>query len=212
MVRNIQEQANLLQKALTTLTGHLCSVSIKLLEPNESDPDKAKVLAFVRDATSASQRGRVDGQQYHVSDNSAFEVVYRRGKAVFVCDDLIVKAAEGQYINRRPGWEDDYRATIVTSIFETDPQSSGNRPNTLGFVCADNRGGEFENNHDAQRCLFETAWRLSVMIYRYNKLKLLINPTQKDEGAAPPKIPRADSRSAMPAPSRINTNSTSELS
>jgi hypothetical protein len=175
VIGNIEDQANVIQKALTTLLSRHCSVAIKLLTTDEMTPAKSKVRAFLRDTTSASQRGRVDDTVYLVEDNTAFIELALHGKAIFVCDDLPALAANGLYINERPRWKDDYTATIVVPIFEIIPAYSNDSQKVLGFLCADNFGGGFEMNPDVERCIYEIAWRLSVMLYRHRQLESLVS-------------------------------------
>ena len=168
---NIRDLADTGKEIFNAVTGDACAVSIKLLSANHASLGSSVVTAFLRDSESASARGRVDEVSYRVDDNTAFSSICLKGEPCFVCDDLVAEAAAKKYVNKRPGWQRDYNATIVVPIYAISKPDLNQKPQELlGFFCADNRAGGFDQP-EAIRYARELGWRLSVMLYRHAALE-----------------------------------------
>ena len=127
--------------ALKSLTGHNCSVSIKVFFGG--DGGVRRVYTYARDSLSSYERSKTDRKLdgYVYSDNSAFEDIQNPSKPdYFLCNDLT--GLGNGYRNSNPDWRMYYNATIVVPI---KAPNSIDGIDTVGFLCVDNKGGGFDD-------------------------------------------------------------------
>jgi len=172
-------------------TGHKTAACIKLFCEHESFDgpfvDKASrpqdVITFARDASSIHERGKTDRetltQRYSYTSNTAFlEVMHNRSRDnYFYSNDLIGLAENQNYINSNPSWKHHYCATAVHAI--KDPESAASE-GVIGFLCADNRSGGF----DDQFCKSTLALLAYTIYYVVRTTTILLQrfPEKVQEG------------------------------
>lgn len=152
------------ERIFSEYTGHDCAACIKLfldrdpftemtrknhdpyLDTKTSDAKnrntKTLILTLLRDNASALDRKAKSDpcEPYEYYKNLAFTWIrdHKDKEKIFVSNDLKNMI---EYVSGREGWERDYNATAVVPI--NDP-SSKLSTTIIGFLCVDNKFGEFD--------------------------------------------------------------------
>lgn len=141
---------NNMKSMLDKLTDGNCAVCIKILSPGADEGSQNAILVrtFMRDSMSYRERKGSDKAvyEYPYFDNTAFRTIMSDSPiSYYVCDDL--KSSHG-YDNANRVWRDYYNATLVCPIrmeLIGEKESDRNEYTVLGFLCADNMHGNFDN-------------------------------------------------------------------
>lgn len=153
----------------TTLTGHPCTVTVKIIDLEEEAKNnirKLKIKVYRRDGYTVSSRQYPPQPPTMVVDNTADEHVILGPGGCFANDDLKSLPA-GEYKNPNQEWPAAYNATIVCGI---DPMHDGHPLiYASGCLCVDNKSGGL-NNLTAREYALGISWRLAVLLYRLNRI------------------------------------------
>lgn len=140
---------NNMKSMLDKLTGGNCAVCIKILSPGiEGNRSAILVRTLMRDSMSYRERRGSDKAvyEYPYFNNTAFRVIMSDSPvSYYVCDDLM---SSHSYDNANEAWRDYYNATLVCPIrmeLIGEKEADRNEYAVLGFLCADNMHGNFDN-------------------------------------------------------------------
>lgn len=137
----IRNGAERLGKLLNNYTHEMVHVSIKSF-----DPETGRIVTQYRPIGDG--RSDVDKtlESFDYKGNTAFsEIVDNPQVSYYVNNTLINSAKKGEYINENPEWQRYYSKTIVVPISNEMIGSKINKKSIKGFVCADSRLANFDN-------------------------------------------------------------------
>ncbi len=143
------------------VTKETCCVCIRTLSPDEQ-----MMLRIKRDRRNSLLRDHVGPSSVH--DNTAAEFIVSRGGRCYANNDLKAALARGEYINRRPGWADNYNSTLVFGIpvmqeseYPAKRMADHDGP-YCGLFCVDSMRAKLDTPR-CRRFAQEFAWRLAVI-------------------------------------------------
>jgi hypothetical protein len=161
----------------TNHSGNLCAVCIKIVDDSHSDGGNVsigdlRVKTFRRDQRSDYLRHAHNDREDFIRNNTADHYIFTGvdgafRNSIYAEDDLLTAARTGRYHNLRPGWQEDYTATLVCGIRNL---GTGVRLPWSGLFCVDNKGGGLDNDL-AKHYISELSCRISVMLYRQRTLR-----------------------------------------
>ena len=141
-----------IKNLMDQMTSDNCAVCIKILIKGKEEDETGKwrgdpnlagvhVKTFMRDAMSFRERGVIDAklQGFPYYKNTAFKRILETqfpDDSWFICNDLTTHT---EYENIHADWHKLYNACIVTPIRIPD----GENFRVIGFLCVDNRIGNF---------------------------------------------------------------------
>jgi hypothetical protein len=187
--RNIDEVLTSARTIFLRLTGKPCAICIKTVDPDLRYPIRSfydfRVYTLLRDSYSrtlpraTNDKTRIDFVGENTADRYIFTPTGREYlNDVWANDDLIELHQRGEYVNGRDNWYSDYTATVVAGISNHDDER--NVP-WRGMLCIDNIGGGLDNSVSKYYAR-ELAARVSIMVYRHDILRKLLEPHREASG------------------------------
>jgi Tfp pilus assembly protein PilE len=157
-------------KLLNQITGDECAVSVKLFFPDAAT-SKPLVRTFFRDHRSAKRR-IVEYEKlepYGYEKNSILKTIIDTKPYITFEYSNNLDLNPSNYRNPNSNWRSHFRASAIHRISNPEDQSPGQ---TYGFLCADNRDGNF-NDTEVRRVMSIVSTAIYYCIYATTALEFL---------------------------------------
>ena len=163
-----------LQSYFSQITDDNCSITIKLLNYNDSstDDDDIFIKTYFRDPVNFKKRRETDSIQSHcgIFDNTAFSIIMDPAykNIYFAEDNLTDLYKRHQYKNPNSEWHKYYNSSLVVPISIV---TGANERIILGFLSVDNFKGGLAHNSNREYLFF-----IADLLYlAFNKFDKIVN-------------------------------------